>query len=297
VRRAGVPLPPDPRRGAVLLMVLVLGLVAASLTVVAMRASSAGIRSASVFLDEIRAETLGHAAIDLVAAQVLSGVGEAKRAGALRGRFADGEVSVQYRSEMARVDLNEAPPELLTLLFEAAGAEPAMARQMADRIVDWRDTDSTKRPSGAERDDYAASGRAGPANRPFSHLSEVDGVLGMTGQMMRRIAPAVTVSSGNPKVDPLLADPLVVLALMGGDRRRTESFLEARQKPFERTAEVTNPFPNAGRTHIGLEGGKAVRAEIRVVARSGFERRFEAILGTTAESGVDVPVFSWQSYR
>ncbi|MEJ1159969.1 general secretion pathway protein GspK [Prosthecomicrobium sp. N25] len=286
----------DPRRGAVLLMVLVLGLVASSVTVVALRASSAGVRSATVFVDEMRAEALGQAATDLVAAAVASGRPDAARAGAFRSRFADGEAIVEYRAETARVDLNLAAPELMTTLFEAAGAEPRVARELADRVVDWRDPDSAKRPSGAERDDYRAAGRSGPANRPFSHMAEVEGVLGMGRGLLARLAPAVTVASGSARVDPILADPLVVLALMGGDRRRTEDFLALRRQPFARMEDVTAPFPNASRAFIGLDGGKAVRAAIRIVLRDGFERRYEAVVGG-AEAGAGPSVLAWESVK
>jgi general secretion pathway protein K len=282
-------------RGAVLLMVLIFGAAASSLAVTAMRSSSAGVRAATVYLDEVRAEELGRAAVDLIAARLASAEPGVRRAGAFAVPFADAVVEVSYIGETARVDLNAAPPELLAALFQAAGASPTEARLYADRIVDWRDPDDTKRPSGAEAEDYARAGLPPPGNRNFVHLAELDQVLGLPAGMRQAIAGAVTVASGKAGVDPTISGRLVVRALSGGEERRADTFIGRRGAGFERREEIVAAFPSSSRTFIDLDPGRAVRATIRVVVRGRFERRFEAVVGSEG-GGIDVQVVSWQSY-
>ena len=47
-------------------------------------------------------------------------------------------VSVAFCSESTRIDLNQAPKEMLTNFFQVLGAQPRDASDYADRIVGWR---------------------------------------------------------------------------------------------------------------------------------------------------------------
>src|SRR6202043_2686562 len=53
-------------------------------------------------------------------------------------RLGRGNVSVNFISETARIDLNAAPKELLSGLFTVLGAQRQNADQYADRIITWR---------------------------------------------------------------------------------------------------------------------------------------------------------------
>lgn len=303
-RPVPLPAPPgdrsgDPRRGAVLLMVLILGLFASALTVVALRAGSAAARSASVYLDEIRAEQLGQSATDLIAARLAGDEAEAKRAGAFQARFLEGVVEVAYVSEAGRIDLNLAEPELIAALFQGLGAEPSVARTVADRVVDWRDEDNEKRPSGAEQEDYRRAGLAGPANRPLSHVSELDQILAsidLDPAVAQAARSLVTVSAGTARIDPGIAPPLLIRALMGGEGGRAESYLASRTAGFARARDATEAFPNAIRKFVGFEPAQAVRATVRVTLKDGFRRSYEAVV--KADRADDkVTVESWRSLR
>jgi general secretion pathway protein K len=73
-------------------------------------------------------------------------------------------VSVRFRSEGARIDLNAAPADLLTGLFTAVGVDSARAETFADRVVGWR----TKAATGADANAAAAGANATSANAPGS---------------------------------------------------------------------------------------------------------------------------------
>lgn len=113
------------------------------------------------------------------------------------------------------INLNGAPPELLAALL-AARSELGTAEQAAvvDAILDWRDSDDTRRPLGAEDPDYAALGADhGAKDAPFSTVDELRLVHGMTPGTYRAIASALTVFGNHARVNAAAAahDVLAVL--------------------------------------------------------------------------------------
>jgi general secretion pathway protein K len=129
-----------------------------------------------------------------------------------------GDVVVEVRivDESAKVDLNVAGFPLLSGLLRAVGAEPEQAEAVAAAIVDWRDPDTlTQAAGGAEDAQYAQAGRPyGAKDAPFDTIAEVEQVLGMTPALYERVAPHVTVHSGQAQPDQRFASE-VVLAAMG----------------------------------------------------------------------------------
>jgi general secretion pathway protein K len=73
-------------------------------------------------------------------------------------------VSVRFRSEGARIDLNAAPADLLTGLFTAVGVDSGRAETFAERVVGWR----TKAATGADANAAAGGANATSANAPGS---------------------------------------------------------------------------------------------------------------------------------
>jgi general secretion pathway protein K len=71
-------------------------------------------------------------------------------------------VSVRFRSEGSRIDLNAAPADLLAGLFTAVGVDSSRAETFADRVVGWR----TKAATGADANAASAGANtpAGGAN-------------------------------------------------------------------------------------------------------------------------------------
>ena len=71
-------------------------------------------------------------------------------------------VSVRFRSEAARIDLNAAPADLLAGLFTAVGVDSSRAETFADRIVGWRT--KAKASADANAVGEGATGAAGGAS-------------------------------------------------------------------------------------------------------------------------------------
>ena len=103
----------------------------------------------------------------------------------------------------------------------AAAAVRALAgnaRPWVDRILDWRDADSERRPQGAEDIDYRRAGVGyGPRNGPFLDVSELGRVLGIPASVAEGLSRHLTVFSGEGKINPLLASREALLLLPGAD--------------------------------------------------------------------------------
>ena len=127
------------------------------------------------------------------------------------------QIAVTLTDEASRMDLNQAQPILLAGLFRQLGVADDQANIYAARIVDWRDEDDqAQKNGGAERAAYRAVGRVdGPRNGPFIHPAELALVLGIPPRVAAAAGPYVTVASGHEQINPMLADPPVLLALPG----------------------------------------------------------------------------------
>src|SRR5262245_35770593 len=95
-----------------------------------------------------------------------------------------GDVNIRLFDEREKINPDRASDRLLAALFEAAGVERPIARQLGASIADWVDKDLELRPFGAEREQYAAVGRSyAPPNVPVESLDELQLVLGLTPQI------------------------------------------------------------------------------------------------------------------
>ncbi len=130
-------------------------------------------------------------------------------------RFGDAAVRIVTIDESGKVDLNSADVDLLSRLFMAAGVDRAQAGSIAGAIADWRDPDDLVQPQGGAEDPaYASAGLAwGAKDAPFDTVAELEQVLGMTPAIYARVAPYLTVYSGQMRPDPQYADALVLQAM------------------------------------------------------------------------------------
>ena len=141
-------------------------------------------------------------------------------------------VEVALFDEQGKIDLNEADPLLLRGLFESVGESKKSAEMLADAVVDWRDEDSLRSPSGAEEPEYRAAGLSGPANAPFKTLAELRQALGRHEELSQKVLPALTLYSQKAEINPLVAPREVLLALPGMDEASADRFIEERRRNY-----------------------------------------------------------------
>jgi general secretion pathway protein K len=195
-----------------------------------------GVRDAAALagneLASARGEALAAAGVEMAAARLMerdlarrwqgNGSSHALALGGAR-------VEIAILDESSRIDLNEASDELLASLLRPSAPSQATLAQWVDRILDWRDPDSERRPQGAEDIDYRRAGVGyGPRNGPFLDVSELGRVLGIPASVAEGLARHLTVFSGEGKINPLLASREALLLLPGADPLEIEQALRLR---------------------------------------------------------------------
>jgi general secretion pathway protein K len=151
--------------------------------------------------------------------------------------LATGSVHVSLSDETGRINVNKAPPKVLSALLQYVGVEDADA--IATSIAAWRGQDQAKPSAGdggprspaeqqpgqnVQSDDAENSPNYAPSFTDMRQLSQVPGV---TDGIVSAIAPFVTVF-GEEKVNLMTAPPNVLAALPGMTNEQVGAIVEAR---------------------------------------------------------------------
>lgn len=193
-------------------------------------------------------------------------------------RLANANVTVEYMSETARININMASRTMIGGLFAALGAQPEAAGQFADRVVAWR---SMPKPNVQDEEDelYRAAGLSYlPRRAPFNSVNELSLVLGLPAAMVERALPFVTVYSGVAEINVLDAAPEVIAALPGMSPARLDAFLSQRDSlPPDNPGFVLGAL---GGRQVGatIAGSEAYRIRMRIALPNGRQSRPEAII-------------------
>ena len=220
---------PSSERGFIIIAVLwILAALSALATIFSVYLSNSA-QALAVTDAGLQTEALVSASLELTTYQLLLAGDKARPAqGSFRFRLDNADVLVTFASEAARIDLNSAPKEMLANLFEVLGADQKVAGEAAERIVGWR-TAPKANAANAEEALYAAAGLTySPRQSLFAHVNELSLVLGVPAALVDRALPFVTVLSGSPNVDVLIAAPEVIAALPGMTPAVLNDFLNQR---------------------------------------------------------------------
>jgi general secretion pathway protein K len=241
----------------------------------------------------LRTEALVSASLELTAYQ-LALAGDAARPlqGSFHFRLGGADILVSFVSEAARVDLNAAPKELLAGLLSALGADQEDAKQYADRIVGWR---TPPKPDSA--DDEVSLYRAGglaysPRQAPFAHVNELALIVGLPPALADRALPFVTVFSGLPQINALVAPPEVIAALPGMTPLALKEFLRERPTlPADKLAIATALGP--AQASATIEKSDSFRVVTTVKFDNGPRTSSEVVIALGREE-TPYRVLSWQ---
>lgn len=156
----------------------------------------------------------------------------------------NGVVRVAIFDESGKLDLNSASEMSLRILLQRVTGEEEMASSLADRILDWRDSDDLTRLKGAERREYQAQAKGyGPQNKNFQNLEELQMVLGVTPELYKRLEPMLSVHSGQDGINPLKASAETLQLALGLDAQTTQNYVKER-----RNAPANAPPPQLAMT-------------------------------------------------
>jgi general secretion pathway protein K len=111
-------------------------------------------------------------------------------------------VTIKVRPEAAKIDINAADPILIEQLLLVSGAEEKYSKRIADEIVDWRGHSNSVSRLSVTSSDYAMAGRAyRPPHHAFESISELALLLDGNSDLVRCLAPDVTLFTHSPDVD------------------------------------------------------------------------------------------------
>jgi general secretion pathway protein K len=134
----------------------------------------------------------------------------------------DGSVVVEIalQDEAGKIDINQAPLELLEGLFVAVGQPKEAALLIACRVMEHRGTSAPDCPEPP----------SAPTATPivFVATEELAGLPGFDDRLYRAVADFVTVATGATSIDPMVAPRTVLLALPGATADEVDSWLSNR---------------------------------------------------------------------
>ncbi|MGH8214518.1 MAG: general secretion pathway protein GspK [Rhodanobacteraceae bacterium] len=215
-------------RGTALLLVLWATMVLAALLIGVAAASRSHSEAALYGAERVRAELAAEAGI----AHAIAGLRSPDAGGQWvpDGRpyaftFDGAKVTVAVVDTTGQVDLNASPPDLLRSLFQAAGADPSRAANLAQAIAQFRG--GTPRAVGIAGPGVRRVGAPSPG--PFRAIDQLAVLPGMDSELFAKVANAVTVFSGRNFPDASYAGPLTVAALRGIGPSAANALVEARR--------------------------------------------------------------------
>jgi general secretion pathway protein K len=244
-----------------------------------------------VFDDRLQADASIRAGVELAALQqIASPPPNRPSQGGFTLRVGRTRVSVRFRSESARIDLNAAPVELLTGLFAAMGVPNDGARVFADRVAGWRTKAGANMASNEAKLYVERRVPYPPRQAPFDSTLELSLLPGIPQSIAERVLPFVTVFSGRPAVDVTTADPVVLSALPGMTPEILGRVLKARGRGLVDGRELidllggakssaTTDRSDAIRVAVEVEfdhGGR-VQAEVVFRLKDGAEEPYDLI--------------------
>jgi general secretion pathway protein K len=162
-------------------------------------------------------------------------------------RVGDQRYHVSIRDAGAALNLNRATEEQLERLLIALPIDAGRATEIAQSVMDWRDSDDLHRLHGAEGDAYLRAGSAVlPANANFSRLEELQYVNGITPEIFARLRPLLTVM-GSGAIN-MNAAPRPVLLSLPGMTEQAVAVLQRKRGTSEpiRSLEDLSPQLSAG---------------------------------------------------
>ncbi len=130
-------------------------------------------------------------------------------------------VEIAIIDEAGKIDLNQAPLEMLAGLLTAVGRTPEQALLLACNIVDWRGQIAASCPEPAD-----AVRRA----HLFAVPEQLAQVPGFDGALYDSLADFVTVATRATAIDPTVSPRPVLLAVPGATAALVDAYLDARTR-------------------------------------------------------------------
>lgn len=211
-------------------------------------------------------------------------------------QIGDIALRIMIIDEAAKIDINNAPENLLVGLGRSIGMDEITAVAFADAVADWRDADELRRLHGAEKEEYSAAGRDyGPKNGNIESIYELRLVLGVSEEFFENLAPLVTVSSGLQGIDSTVAAREVLMALPSATKEQVDMYLDQRQLLLDQGLQV--PAAPFAQPYSTSRQGNTFSVQVHAVLGDTANFFREAIVQVTHNPKEPVVILSWRALR
>jgi general secretion pathway protein K len=197
--------------------------------------------------------------------------------------FAGKTIWVGAMPEDARIDINQVDPQVLQSLLESLGLEEDQAMAVRDAILDWKDADNATHADGAEDGEYKMEGRPiGARDSVFLSVEELQQVYGITPELYKKLAGALTTDARQRTVDPAYASREVLLAMPNATPEEVDQYILERQQALEQGLPV--PMPTFGSGYLKKGRGNRIRLVAEVDLPGGGKVQGEMVIGMESKT-------------
>jgi general secretion pathway protein K len=190
--------------------------------------------------------------------------------------YAGGVVTITIEDEGGKIDLNQAPLELIRGLLNEFGVDPNAQASLTNAVQQRRDAFGRAYPASSRVYAAARNSIRNLAQLAFADSSELRLVPGMTTSLYRRLLPYITVYSGSATVNPLTASRTVLGAIPGITSDDIEALIVQRSQDSNQTN--ISGSPSIAR-YLGLARPSAVTITAQVALPGGVSFVRQALVG------------------
>ncbi|MDQ2090848.1 type II secretion system protein GspK [Marimonas arenosa] len=233
--------------------------------------SRGDLRLARNIAEATEAELAANSALRRAFYEVAAGsIGGWRTDGAVYGwRFGQSEVRVSITDELGRIDINFASTDLLTDLFEAAGARyPEALAEAVDAFRKQRRAQTLRAGVSPSADILTELG----LGVPFTSTEDLQNVAGISQALVQRLRPSITVYSGRALPVIAAAPPLVRAAVNAADISTSampNTYLEVPAEGLTEAPTLLSAPPGPGTRGSGVY---RIQAEALTAGGSHFAR-------------------------
>jgi len=247
--------------------------------------------AARVYDQRLQTEALIKAGLELTAYRLI-GFDDNSRpsSGAFDFDMGPSHADVEFHSEGARIDLNLAPKALLSGLAVTLGSKPAVADDIADRIIAWR-TKPANTNQNKEAQAYRDAGlNYAPRQAPFQTTAELRLIRDLPPEFVSGMLPFVTVFNGRQEIDINEAAPEVIASLPS---IRPDSVAEIVKRRDPQNPQAVLSLLGGARAGVAIGGRKAVRVNLQITLETGRKVHAEVVEVIADNSREPYRVLAW----
>jgi len=189
----------------------------------------------------------------------------------IESSIGDARVGYILQDENGKLDINNAPVELIESLLLGLGHTQETARSLAHAIDDWRDEDDARHQHGAEQREYSAAEMSWmPSNAPFRSIQELRHVMGISADIYRNLAPLITVYGSSDKINPLYSAPALLKTIPDIDTAELENYIDARESLLAEEDPAALPLLTSVESFVSGQAGPVYTVFGRAELPSGM---------------------------